>query len=147
LAKLYLKMKEVGLINRNLAKVVAEQGHQDLLMVVDAGFAIPLGIETIDISLSENNPMVLEVLTELRKFHSVEKMILAKQTREINPTLFNNITTIWGNKIEIEVVDHSELKQISKTVKAVIRTGDFTAYGNVILVSGAGNRWFCEINV
>jgi D-ribose pyranase len=140
-------MKEVGLINRNLAKVVAEQGHQDLLMVVDAGFAIPLGIETIDISLSENNPMVLEVLTELRKFHSVEKMILAKQTREINPTLFNNITTIWGNKIEIEVVDHSELKQISKTVKAVIRTGDFTAYGNVILVSGAGNRWFCEINV
>ena len=140
-------MKEVGLINRNLAKVVAEQGHQDLLMVVDAGFAIPLGIETIDISLSENNPMVLEVLTELRKFHSVEKMILAKQTKEINPTLFNNITTIWGNNIEIEVVDHSELKQISKTVKAVIRTGDFTAYGNVILVSGAGNRWFCEINV
>ena len=140
-------MKEVGLINRNLAKVVAEQGHQDLLMVVDAGFAIPLGIETIDISLSENNPMVVDVLAELRKFHSVEKMILAKQTKEINPTLFNNITTIWGNNIEIEVVDHSELKQISKTVKAVIRTGDFTAYGNVILVSGAGNRWFCEIAV
>jgi D-ribose pyranase len=85
------------------------------------------------------------VLSELRKFHSVEKMILARQTREINPTLFNNITTIWGNNIEIGVVDHSELKQISKTVKAVIRTGDFTAYGNVILVSGAGNRWFSEI--
>jgi D-ribose pyranase len=49
-------MKEIGLINRNLAKVVAEQGHQDLLMVVDAGFAIPLGVETIDISLSQNNP-------------------------------------------------------------------------------------------
>jgi D-ribose pyranase len=140
-------MKEVGLINRNLAKVVAEQGHQDLLMVVDAGFPIPLGIETIDISLSENNPMVVEMLAELRKFHSVEKMILAKQTKEINPTLFNNITTIWGNNIEIEVVDHSELKQISKSVKAVIRTGDFTAYGNVILVSGAGNRWYCEVKV
>jgi len=137
-------MKEVGLINRNLAKVIAEQGHQDLLMVVDAGFAIPLGVETVDISLSENNPMVVDVLAELRKYHSVEKMILAKQTKEINPTLFNNITTIWGNNIEIEVVDHSELKQISKTVKAVIRTGDFTAYGNVILVSGAGGRWYCE---
>jgi D-ribose pyranase len=140
-------MKEIGLINRNLAKVVAEQGHQDLLMVVDAGFAIPLGVETIDISLSENNPMVVDVLTVLRKFHSVEKMILAKQTKETNPSLFNKISTAWGNDIEIEVVEHSELKQISKTVKAVIRTGDFTAFGNVILVSGAGNRWFCEIKV
>ncbi len=138
-------MKEIGLINRNLAKVVAEQGHQDLLMVVDAGFAIPLGVETIDISLSQNHPMVLDVLTELRKFYSVEKMILAKQTIETNPTLFNKITTIWENSPEIEVVDHTELKQISKTVKAVIRTGDFTAYGNVILVSGAGERWFCEL--
>jgi D-ribose pyranase len=140
-------MKEVGLINRNLAKVVAEQGHQDLLMVVDAGFAIPLGVETVDISLSENNPMVVDVLAELRKFHSVEKMILAKQTQETNPTLFNKISTAWGNNIEIEVIDHSELKQISKTVKAIVRTGDFTAYGNVILVSGAGDRWFCEVKV
>jgi D-ribose pyranase len=74
-------------------------------------------------------------------------MILAKQTKETNPSLFNKISTAWGNDIEIEVVDHSELKQISKTVKAVIRTGDFTAFGNVILVSGAGNRWFCEIKV
>jgi D-ribose pyranase len=137
-------MNEVGLINRNLAKVVAEQGHQDLLMVVDAGFAIPLGVETIDISLGENKPMVLDVLAELRKFHSVEKMILAKQTKHTNPTLFNKISTIWGNDIDIEVVDHPELKQISKTVKAIVRTGDFTAFGNVILVSGAGDRWFSE---
>ncbi len=140
-------MKEVGLVNRNLAKVVAEQGHQDLLMVVDAGFAIPFGVETIDISLGKNKPMVLEVLAELRKFYSVEKMILAKQTKETNPTLFNKISTSWENEIEIEVVDHSELKQISKTVKAIVRTGDFTAFGNVILVSGAGDRWFCEIKV
>jgi D-ribose pyranose/furanose isomerase RbsD len=41
-------------------------------------------------------------------------------------------------------VDHSAIKEMSKNVKVVIRTGDFTAYGNVILVSGAGNRWFCE---
>lgn len=140
-------MKEVGLINRSLAKVVTEQGHQDFLMVVDAGFAIPLGIETIDISLSENSPKVFDVLAELKKFHSVEKMIFAKQTKETNPTLFNKLSTVWGNDVEIEVVDHTDLKQISKTVKAVIRTGDFTAFGNVILVSGAGDRWFCENKV
>lgn len=140
-------MKEVGLINRFVSKVVSEQGHQDQLMVVDAGFAIPLGVETIDISLRENVPTVCEVLSELRKFFSVEKMILAKQTKEVNPSLFCKISEIWGEDTVVEVVDHSELKRISKSVKAVIRTGDFTAYGNVILVSGAGARWYCENKV
>ena len=138
-------MKEIGLINRNVAKVVAEQGHGDLLMVVDAGFAIPSGVETVDISLRENDPMVLDVLAELRKFYSVEKMILAKQTKDINPTLFEKISKIWAEDTDIQLIDHSELKNISKSVKAIIRTGDFTAYGNVILVSGAGGRWYCEI--
>lgn len=139
-------MKEIGLLNRGMAKIIAEQGHQDLLMVVDAGFAIPSGIETIDISLSKNNPLLLDVLTELRKYYSVEKMILAKQTKDYNPTLYNEVTKLWGTLVEVEVVDHSELKQLSKTVKAIIRTGDFTAYGNVILVSAAGDRWYFEIN-
>ena len=87
-------MNEVGLINRRIAKVVAEQGHKDLLMVVDAGFAIPLGIEVVDLSLKKNNPMVLEVLAELRKYHSVEQLILAKQTKDTNPTLFNMIIRV-----------------------------------------------------
>jgi len=49
-----------------------------------------------------------------------------------------------GENNPVESIDHAEFKQIAKTAKAVIRTGDFTAYGNVILVSGAGDRWFCE---
>jgi D-ribose pyranase len=137
-------VKEIGIINRGLAKILSDQGHQDLLMVSDAGFAIPSGVETIDISLSENKPMVLEVLTELKKFYSVEKLFLAQQTKSINPSLFKDISEVWG--VDIEIIDHSELKQMAKTVKAVIRTGDFTAFGNVILVSGAGDRWYCENN-
>jgi D-ribose pyranase len=136
-------MNEHGLINRNMAKIIAGQGHQDLLMVVDAGFAIPLGVEIIDLSLRENEPMVVEVLAELRKFHSVEKIILAQQTKDKNPTLYKDISNVW-EKVEVEIIDHAELKQLSKTVKAVIRTGDFTAFGNVILVSGAGDRWYSE---
>ena len=137
-------MKEVGIINRELAKVITQQGHQDLLMVVDAGFAIPKDIEVIDLSLGENNPMVLDVLAELKKFHSVEKMVMAQQTKETSPTLFSRISKTWGDEMDVEIIDHSTLKQKAKEVKAVIRTGDFTAYGNVILVSGAGDRWYLE---
>ena len=137
-------MKEVGIVNRGIAKIISEQGHQDLLMVVDAGFAIPKEVEVVDISLGANNPTVLTLLSELRKFYSVEKMIVANQTKETSPSLFEAICKSFGENIPVETIDHSELKQLATTVKAVIRTGDFTAYGNVILVSGAGDRWYCE---
>lgn len=137
-------MKEIGTVNRSIAKAISEQGHGDLLMVVDAGFAIPKEVECIDVSLSENRPMVMEVLDELRKYYSVEKMIMANQTREISPTFFDKISGAFGDNMPVETIDHPELKQLAKTVKAVIRTGDFTAYGNVILVSGAGDRWYLE---
>ena len=137
-------MKETGVINRAVANAIVKQGHGDLLMVTDAGFAIPLGVEVIDLALEENKPMVLEVLAMLRKNFSVEKIVMADQTLKTSPTLFENISNAFGKNMPVETMDHSNLKEMSKTVKTVIRTGDFTAYGNVILVSGAGNRWYCE---
>lgn len=137
-------MKEIGIINRGIATAISKQGHTDLLMVVDAGFAIPDDREVIDISLAMNKPTVMDVLAELKKFFSVERMIMANQTKNVSPTLFENISQSFGTGIIVETVDHSVIREMSKTVKTVIRTGDFTAYGNVILVSGAGNRWIVE---
>jgi len=137
-------LKDIGIINRAIAKALSEQGHQDLLMVVDAGFAIPKEVECIDISLGINKPMVLEVLGEIKRYFSVEKMIIANQTKATSPSLFNAISKSFGDNISVETVDHAELKQLAKTVKAIIRTGDYTCYGNVILVSGAGSNWYCE---
>jgi D-ribose pyranase len=137
-------MKEVGIINRDIAAAISKQGHTDLLMMVDAGFAIPNGVEVIDISLGENMPTVPEVLSELKKFFSVEKMIMANETKNVSPTLFANISKAFGEGVPVETVDHASIKEMSKNVKTIIRTGDFTAYSNVILVSGAGNRWFLE---
>jgi D-ribose pyranase len=137
-------MQEIGIINRGIAAAISKQGHQDLLMVTDAGFAIPDGVEVIDISLGENKPLVPEVLAELKNFFSVEKMIMARQTKDVSPSLFNKISKAFGDKMEVEVIDHSELKKLSREVKTIIRTGDFTAFGNVILVSGAGGRWKVE---
>jgi D-ribose pyranase len=137
-------MQEIGIVNRELARVLSQQGHGDLLMVVDAGFAIPKGADVVDISLSENCPMVIDTLKELKKFFSVEKLIFANDTKSVSPSLFNNIRKLFGKSVPVEMVSHPQIKEMSAKVKAVIRTGDFTAYANVILVSGAGPRWFCE---
>jgi D-ribose pyranase len=138
-------MKEVGIVNRDIAAVISEQGHGDLLMVTDAGFAIPQEVEVIDISLSENDPMVMEVLEELNRFFSVEKIYMSNETREVSPSHFKKVSGAFGEAVEVETLPHNEIKKLSTRVKAVIRTGDFTAYGNVILVSGAGPRWYCEV--
>ena len=137
-------MKEVGIVNRELARVLSAQGHGDLLMVVDAGFAIPKNADVVDISLSENSPMLIDTLMELKKFFSVEKLIFADKTKEVSPSLFDKITELFGDDVPVEIVTHPEIKELSTRVKSVIRTGDFTAFANVILVSGAGPRWYCE---
>ncbi|KAB2643109.1 MAG: D-ribose pyranase [Verrucomicrobia bacterium] len=137
-------MQEIGIINRELARLLSEQGHGDMLMVVDAGFAIPKHADVVDISLTENCPMVIDTLQVLKKFFSVEKLIFADKTPEVSPSLYDNITALLGADIPVEIVTHPQIKELSSKVKAVIRTGDFTAYANVILVSGAGPRWYCE---
>lgn len=141
--KIY-KLKEIGILNRDIAKLISEQGHQDLFMVCDAGFATPKDVEVIDISMKENQPRVIDFLNELKKYFSVEKIILAEQTKNVNPGYFKEIISVFDIAPEVQTLDHKELKQLSKSVKAIIRTGDFTAYANVILVSGAGERWYME---
>jgi D-ribose pyranase len=140
-------MKEIGILNRHLAAIISQQGHGDLLLVCDAGFAIPGTLEVADISLSENCPTVLEVLNELHKYFSVEKIIMSEETGAVNPTHFRNVSAVFGPGVAVESIPHENLKKMSREVKAVIRTGDFTAYGNVILVSGAGDRWYLENKV
>ena len=133
------------MINGQIDSALTRQGHMDLLMVVDAGFPCPDHVELIDIAVSEGTPCILDVLAELRKVYSVEKIIMAVETSEHNPTYFKKATQAFGEGVEVETVPHSEFKERSYEVKTIIRTGDFTAWGNVMLVSGAGNRWKLEI--
>jgi D-ribose pyranase len=137
-------MKEIGMLNRQIDSALNRQGHMDGLMVVDAGFPCPDDVELIDIALSPGKPSVLEVLAEIATVHSVEKVVLAHETREHNPTHFEKVAAAFGKGVEVEVIPHAELKKRSREVKTIVRTGDFTAWGNVLLVSGAGPRWLME---
>lgn len=137
-------MRETGILNNDICDVLSGLGHADELIVCDAGFAIPLGIRTVDISLGKDKPTVLDVLDELRKHFSVENLVMAEETRQTGPTRFAAIKQGFGNGIPVETVPHAEFRKRAHGVKAVIRTGDFTAYSNILLVSGAGDRWYLE---
>lgn len=140
-------MKEIGFLNGQIDAALTRQGHMDLLLVVDAGFPVPDHVELIDIALRADVPTVPQVLAELAKVHSVEKLILAEETRRHNPSYFKEVTTASWPNAEVEVIPHSSLKELSHQAKTIIRTGDFTAWANIILVSGAGDRWKLEVPV
>jgi len=137
-------MKEIGMLNRQIDSALNRQGHMDGLMVVDAGFPCPDDVELIDIALAPGKPSILEVLAEIVPVHSVEKVVLAEETREHNPSHFGKVAAAFGKGVAVEVIPHTELKERSHEVKTIVRTGDFTAWGNVLLVSGAGPRWIVE---
>ena len=115
------------------------------MIISDAGFAAPRDVPVIDISLTVNKPTVLEVMDELLKHFSVEKAVLAEETRQTGPTRFADIVGLFPEDVEVEVIPHTELKRRSREVKVIVRTGDFTSYSNVLLVSGAGPRWYSEV--
>ena len=100
-------MKEIGMLNSHIDSALNRQGHMDLMMVVDAGFPCPDHVELIDIALSEGSPAILDVLAELRKFHSVEKIVMAKETQQHNPTYFAKAAKAFGDNVELEVIKKS----------------------------------------
>jgi D-ribose pyranase len=137
-------MRETGTLNRDISDVLSTLGHTDEMIVCDAGFAIPQGVRTVDISLAKDKPMVLELLAELKEHFSVEKVVVADKMRDVSPTRFHAIGKVFGGDVPVDVIPLAEFKQRARGVKAVVRTGDFTAYSNVLLVSAGGGRWFVE---
>jgi D-ribose pyranase len=138
-------MVETGIVNRHIAAELVKLGHGDKLIIADAGLAVPNTTTVIDVSLDVNVPTVLEVLKILLGHFSVEKIIMSKLTRQVSPTREKEILSCFEKDMPYEAVDHPILRdEMTKEAKLVIRTGDFTAYSNIVLVSSGGPRWYCE---
>lgn len=127
-------MKKAGILNENISRVVASMGHQDMLVVCDAGLPIPKGTEKIDLTVRENIPRFLDTVKTICEELQVEKVIVAKELEE-NGELYGEVLEMFKD-VEVETLSHAELKSMTKDAKAVIRTGEFTPYANIILVSG-----------
>ena len=139
-------MTETGILNREIAAEMSKLGHTDKMLIADAGLAIPNSIKVIDISLDINIPNVIETLNVILKHFSVEAVITSKATSDVSPTQEQKFRRCFDNNITWEIVEHPYFRdELTKQVKFAIRTGDFTANSNIILVSAGGPRWYCEI--
>jgi D-ribose pyranase len=128
-------MKKKGILNREISRVLATMGHYDLLVVADAGLPIPIDADCIDLVVDKDFPTVLQILKLLSSELEVEEFYVAEEGNAINESQYLAVENIFPHASKI-AIPHSSLKEKVKGAKAVIRTGDFSPYSNVILSSG-----------
>lgn len=126
-------MMKHGILNSDIAKVLADLGHTDQIIICDAGLPVPAGVPKIDVALALGVPSFNDVLSLLEAEMAVEKVVLAEEIKEHNPRVLAHVASLYE---EIDYVSHEEFKQLSSQAKAIIRTGENTPYANIILQAG-----------
>jgi D-ribose pyranase len=124
-----------GIINPAINSLLCRVRHTDMLIVSDWGFPNMAGVETIDISLVAGIPRVVDVLRAIRTNFNCSKGIMAAEFREASTaeTLRCYEEVLEGVSITWE--PHASLKSRAKGVIGIIRTGDTTRFGNILLES------------
>ena len=131
-------MKRNGIINRDISCVLSTMGHTDLICIADCGLPIPDDIPCIDLSISLGEPTFQRVLCELLTDMKVEVVYLAEEITQSNQDQMGatlDVLIAKADNPEVVFVSHDELKRMSSTCKAIIRTGENTPYSNIILQS------------
>ena len=128
-------MKKSGLLNKDISEVVASMGHLDTLMICDAGLPIPQDVRRIDLAIKPGLPGFIETTEAIADELKIDCIIVAEEAIKMSPRIVDGLKEIFPG-IEIEFIPHLKLKELSHSVRAIIRTGEFTPYANVVLVSG-----------
>lgn len=128
-------MKKIGLLNQPISSIIAGMGHQDTLVIADAGLPIPRGPERIDLAVSAGVPAFLDVLEAVMSELKIEGAVVANELETASAKMHEKLMRLF-NDVSTQAVSHDEFKEMTNQAKAVIRTGEFTPYANVILIAG-----------
>lgn len=135
-------MKRGTILNPELSRIVASLGHGDLLVIADAGLPIPPGVPRIDLAFAPGKPAFLDVLDAVLAEVEVERATVAQELASGTPPPFvqqleRRLAALPKvARRGVERVPHDELKRLTAQARAVVRTGEFTPYANVLLFSG-----------
>jgi D-ribose pyranase len=128
-------VKKTGILNQPISSVIAGLGHMDTLVIADAGLPIPPETQRIDLALTEGIPTFLDTLRVVLTEMQVEQAVVAEEMLGVSPKVYEAVKELLGD-VPIETVTHLIFKEQTRSARAVVRTGEFTPYANVILVAG-----------
>ncbi|MSU59260.1 MAG: transport protein RbsD/FucU [Pedosphaera sp.] len=128
-------MLKTGILNPRVLNLLARVRHTNTLVIADRSFPFWPQIETVDLSLVDDVPTVLQVLAAVRANCVIGKAWMAKEFLKANSQLVQKrfIAALKGASVKFEA--HVDFKKRVPNAIGLIRTGDTTQYGNVILES------------
>lgn len=136
-------MKKGTLIHSEISYVISKLGHGDGIAIADSGLPIPSHVQRIDLALTKGTPLFIEVLRVVLEEQRVEEVIIAHEIKDKNAKVYEEILEVVHHyeknqhlKLKITEVSHEEFKLETQKAKAIIRTGEYTPYANIILRSG-----------
>lgn len=131
-------MLQNGILNPHILHLLARIRHTNTLVIADWAFPYWPQIETVDISLTHNIPTVLDVLDLLRPNFKVGRIWQAQEFLATNPAeTVGRFDQAFAEFTEATVqrLPHLDFKAMVPGAIGLIRTGDATPYGNIILES------------
>lgn len=129
-------MLNTRILNPSLLSLLARIRHTNALVISDRGFPFWPQIETVDISLMNDIPTVLQVLAALRQDFHAAQAFMAQEFLEQNSPETRARFAQGLEGIPTLHEPHSEFKKRVPAAIGLIRTGDTVQYANMILISG-----------
>ncbi|UVL54550.1 D-ribose pyranase [Pseudomonas sp. B21-035] len=131
-------MKKTPLLNIALSRLIASLGHGDILLIGDAGLPVPAGVELIDLALTPGIPDFASTLRIVLTEMQVESHVLAEEILQHQPPGLTAVEqlTAKGELGARRLLSHEEFKQLSRSARAIVRTGECQPYSNIALVAG-----------
>lgn len=129
-------MINTGLLNPRLLALLARIRHTNALVISDRGFPFWPQIETVDISVVDDLPTVLQLIAAVRANHNFTQAYMAREFQKNNSAATRASFTKSLAGVSMKFEPHVAFKQRVPAAIGLIRTGDTTQYANVILISG-----------
>ena len=128
-------MLRTGILNPAINSLISRVRHTNTLVIADRGFPFWPQVETIDISLVDDIPKVLDVLGAIRSNFVAGRAFMAEEFRAANgkDICQEFERALAGFPLVFE--PHVEFKKRVPHAIGLIRTGDTVQYANVIIES------------
>jgi D-ribose pyranase len=125
-----------GILNPDINSLLARVRHTNMLVIADRGFPFWPTIETVDISLVDGVPTVLQVLQAVRANFEIHEVYMAREFIKVNTPGVRQAFASAAAPIPIRYEAHAKLKKRVPSAIGLIRTGDTIQYANMVLISG-----------
>ena len=128
-------MLKTGILNPALNSLLSRVRHTNTLVIADRGFPFWPMIETIDLTLIDNIPTVLNVLLAIRPNFLIGRASMAEEFLKHNTAETQAQFTAALEGIHLDFEPHISFKKRVPNAVGLIRTADTTQYANLILES------------